>query len=359
VNFFYIYKALAHPENDGYVQPFTLAERLMHVKEARRTLGSQIPWICDGLDNSIKHALGDAPNSEFIIDADGKVVRRRQWSSPHELRRNLAELIGPIDNPTQVSDLKLQTEPPPRVAARGVAPRVDRPKGASALRIEPDLSMDGDKQPAPFYAKLRAEADSNLLRSGHGRLYVGFHLDPLYHVHWNNLVKPIHVEIEAGESGVTPSTWDGPKIKEPSDIDPREFLADVEVGEKRDPLRVTVKYFACSDEQGFCFAVTQRYTVHLDQDRDAGWVQGRGGRGSRRSDSKANDDGALLGTLIWIDSEQREVTIKDSRGEVQTIRLADDARFVRNGPSLLSDFEPGDAVRLRVENGKATGMAPR
>ena len=40
VKFRYIYKALEHPELDGYVQPFSLEERLMHVKEAGRRLGS-------------------------------------------------------------------------------------------------------------------------------------------------------------------------------------------------------------------------------------------------------------------------------------------------------------------------------
>ena len=46
----------------------------MHVDEAKRTLGSRIPWICDNMDNDLKHALCNRPNSEFIIDPDGKIV---------------------------------------------------------------------------------------------------------------------------------------------------------------------------------------------------------------------------------------------------------------------------------------------
>ena len=38
VKFFHIYKYLAHAGRKGYVQPFTLEERLLHVKEAQRTL---------------------------------------------------------------------------------------------------------------------------------------------------------------------------------------------------------------------------------------------------------------------------------------------------------------------------------
>ena len=46
----------------------------MHVTEARAKLGSQITWLCDSIDNDLKHALGDAPNSEFIIDPNGQII---------------------------------------------------------------------------------------------------------------------------------------------------------------------------------------------------------------------------------------------------------------------------------------------
>lgn len=352
VKFFYIYKALAHPENDGYVQPFTQAERLLHVKEARRTIGSRVPWICDTMDNTLKHALGDAPNSEFVIDPEGKVVRRRQWSRPDELRRDLEELVGPVEQPTRVSDLHLKTEPPPRVAAKGVVPRIERPAGLEALRIEPELAADGDKKPVPFYAKLRAEADASLRQTGRGKLSIALHLDPLYHVHWNNLMKPLRVEFDAAEDAVTPRVWDGPKVDAASDIDPREFLAEINVGENRQPLGLTVKYFACSDEQGFCLAVTQRYTIHFERDPDAGWVQNRNRRGSRGGGGPTQD-----GTLVWVDSAEREVSIKLGNGELKTFRLAATARLMRRGSESLRDFEPGDSVRIRMEDGEITGMA--
>ncbi|MDP6059060.1 MAG: hypothetical protein QGH33_09205, partial [Pirellulaceae bacterium] len=71
VKFYYIYKYLAHAGAKGYVQPFSLQERLLHIQEARRTLGTKIDWICDTMDNDLKHALGDAPTSEFIISPEG------------------------------------------------------------------------------------------------------------------------------------------------------------------------------------------------------------------------------------------------------------------------------------------------
>ena len=45
VRFLYVYKALAHPELNGYVRPVTLEERLMHVAEAKRALGTEIVWL--------------------------------------------------------------------------------------------------------------------------------------------------------------------------------------------------------------------------------------------------------------------------------------------------------------------------
>ena len=47
-------------------------------------------------------------------------------------------------------------------------------------------------------------------------MYVGFHLDPLYKVHWNNETKPLSFEIDAPTGmRVTPASGVGP--------DPEEF----------------------------------------------------------------------------------------------------------------------------------------
>ena len=75
VEFYYLYKALAHPELNGYINPVTLEERLMHIAEAKRTLGSEITWLADRMDNELKHALGNRPNSEFLLDPKGKVLK--------------------------------------------------------------------------------------------------------------------------------------------------------------------------------------------------------------------------------------------------------------------------------------------
>ena len=272
VNFYYIYRTLAHPELDGYIEPFTLEERLMHVKEAQRTLGSEITWISDSMSNDLKHALGDSPNSEFVVDPEGTIVRMRAWSRPDELRRDLEQLVGPVENPTRVSDLNLKIEAPPKVAASGVVPRVRVPGRMMPVKIAPQSSSQ------PFYMKLRAEVDQRFLREGEGVLYLGFHPDPLYHVHWNNLVDPVKFEITAPEGiTVSPEKGEGPKVQEASDVDPREFLVEIrKSGDSQDPLQLAVRYFACNDEEGWCIAISQEYSISLEPDRDGGRTRSRG-----------------------------------------------------------------------------------
>ncbi len=88
VQFYYIYKSLAHPEYRGYVNPFTLEERFMHVAEAKRTLGTEIPWIVDSMDNTLKQSLAMRfSNAELIVDSQGKVIGKRAWSRPEEIRK--------------------------------------------------------------------------------------------------------------------------------------------------------------------------------------------------------------------------------------------------------------------------------
>ena len=74
VQLFYLYKSLAHPENTGYVQPFTLEERLKHVHEAKAWMRTEIPWLCDNMDNGVLAALGGMPNSEVFIGPDRKIL---------------------------------------------------------------------------------------------------------------------------------------------------------------------------------------------------------------------------------------------------------------------------------------------
>jgi hypothetical protein len=273
VKFFFVYKTLAHPELvGGYIQPFTLDERLAHARQAEKQLGATIPWLVDGIDNRLKHALGDRPNSEFIIDPQGLIVSKRAWSNPAVVRQDLEKLVGTVDPITKAEDVQLNLQLPLKTAAvTGIVPRIDR-SGMQAIVSEPTIEPGG----LPFFAKLRAEADAGLFQGQTGKLYLGLHLDPFHNAHWNNLTKPLSIELDLPDGvQIEPRALHASPVAVTSDADPREFLLDVKSWPSRIPIRLTVKYFACVGETS-CHAVQQHYTLHLRRDRDAGGARGPG-----------------------------------------------------------------------------------
>ena len=273
VKFFFIYKALAHPELAGnYVQPFTLDERLAHARQAEKQLGATIPWIVDAMDNRLKHALGNRPNSEFIVNPEGVIVRKRAWSHPAGVRKDLEELIGPVERITREEDVHLKIELPIKApAARGVVPRLNRPKTVAVV-MEPRIEDRGQ----PFFAKLRAEATDELVSDGTGQLYLGFHLDPFHNAHWNNLTRPLSFKLEIPDDAKFEQTSGvAPKVEAISDTDPREFLLDVKAWPKDQPLRLNVTYAACVGEET-CHQIKQEYVLHRRRDPDGGAARGEG-----------------------------------------------------------------------------------
>ena len=281
VQFHFIYKSLAHPENNGYVNPITVEERLLHIREAKRVFeGTTIPWLADNMQNDLKVKLGGLNNPEFIFDPEGKIVRLRDWSSPDQLREDLEKLVGPVEKTTSVRDLglKLKDLAAP-TAKKGVVPRIQVPSATQPIKV---IANTEDSK-SPFYAKLRAEADAGLLGKGAGKLYVGFHLDPLLNVCWNNLAKPVEYTItSAGSAKIAQATGTGPKVEVESDSDPREFLVDITDWKEDEQLTLEVRYFACNKDEGWCKPVTQTYELQLEEDKNAGMVRARSGGGRGR-----------------------------------------------------------------------------
>ncbi len=364
VKFFYIYKALAHPETNGYVQPVSLEERLLHIREAKAKLGSQVPWLCDTMKNDVLHALGNAPNSEFIIDREGKVVVRRVWSRPQELRSDLAKLVGEVDPATTVEDLKMR--PYSRRGESGVAgvKKLELPPDLRPLQVTTTLTTD------PYYVKLRAEAERSVLSGKSGTIYLGFRLDPLYHVHWNNLAGRFEYEVRNAK-GVTvePSKGTGPQIEAETDGAPREFLLEVE-SSGSDPLTgfdVVVRYFACHDTEGWCKPFTHTYHVRLEADRDGGRVMRRGGRAMRAGGGPAGPNGRkrppfagrnrTMGVVKQVELESGKLTLRLRGGGEATFTVDGETIVMRRGPmrprpSSLKDVKSGDRVMLQAAERK-------
>ena len=332
MKFFFIYKSLAHPETNGFVQPFTLQERLTHAKIAEKRLGATIPWIVDAIDNRFKHALGDRPNSEFIIDPKGKIVKARSWSSPSETRKDLETLVGKVEQITKPSDVRINLKVANKSnVAKGVVPRVQRPR-MRALKFEAKADKRNDK----YLAKLRPEASSGLNRDGKGQLYLGFHLDPIYDAHWNNLSPALKLKIEAPEGvKVSRDEWTAPKPKVAEDGDPREVLLDVENWTGKDPIRIKTTYFACEGEKG-CFRLEQEYLVYNQADRDGGSARSFGGGGRRPTARGFPTPGEVLPQA----AQQRLQLTDEQKKQLEALQKEVDAK-------IKEILTPGQARRLQ------------
>lgn len=198
------------------------------------------------------------------------MARKRAWSHPGQTRKDLEQLVGRVDPITDESQIKLPIgELLKTPAATGRVARIDRSQ-MLAIVAKPQIKPAAP----PFFAKLRAEAAPDLLDGGQGELYLGFHLDPLYEAHWNNLTEPLSYQLEVPDGvEVEPRSATAPRVAAASDSDPREFSVKVTKWPADAPLRLQVKYFACEADQT-CHAVTQSYVLFRRQDRDGGRARG-------------------------------------------------------------------------------------
>ncbi len=261
VQFYYIYKDLAHPGWNNYLNPRDLEERLLHMKEAKRTLGTNTPWLCVDLQNEFTKYMGAAPNSEFIIDAEGRVVSRRGWNQPNLLREKLTQLVGKVENPTRPEDLDLPKPKPAALAASGILEPIELPDDAIELKV---VANETENQES-HYVKLRASASGPLLYAGEGDVFLTFELDPIYHAHWNNLRGPFRLEIEAvNQVELSVQKLEGPKMEADGDSDPREFkfsVSNINPGAK---LVLKASYVVCNDDAGWCKPIQREFYVQND-----------------------------------------------------------------------------------------------
>ena len=260
VQFFYFYKNLRHPELEGYVQAQNMKERLLQLEEAREKLATKITWIADTLDDSMQTALKSGPNSLFLISPDGEIVGGSDRIEGNNIREVLAERVGPVENPTSISDLDLPRRGRPvghpnEDSEWGVA----RPRGMTILAItptEPDTT---------YYVKLRAEADRDLMGTGNGRLFLGFYPDPVHDAKWNNLVDPMKYVLSLPD-GVSATPAEAVAKKGPVDEDkfPRQFWVDIEGSEPGQEIDLALHYYGCTPD--FCVAMTHDYTISLENE---------------------------------------------------------------------------------------------
>ena len=279
VQFFYFYKSLRHPELNGYVQAQNMTERFLQLEEARAKLGTNVTWIADTLDDSMRVGLGAGPNTLYLISPDGEIIAASDRIEGNNFRKILDRLVGKVEHPTRPSELGL-----PRVARQVNQNNQDtdilvhRPQGLTIVATTPAKPED------TYYVKLRAEADRDLLETGTGRLFLGFYPDPIHDAHWNNLVDPMKFVLTVPE-GITATPTEATAAQGPGDSDtqPRQFWVDIEGAISYDELRLTLHYYGCTPDM--CMALAHEYTVLLEDENRGSRTFGmnRGPRGRRPS----------------------------------------------------------------------------
>lgn len=274
VGFFYIYRSLQHPENNGYIRAFNQQERARQAKVAEEKLQTSVPWLYDQMDNESAVALDpDLVNGLFIFDAEGKELFAGPMKEAEKLREKLVELVGITETlttadllPTPLIEPESSTQST-LVKRIRINPRVDK---FTALELIPQDSK------TPFYVKLRAEGDESLMSSGDGKLYIGFHIDPLYGVAWNNMADPMKYTLKSPAGVIAPSINSAPRVTgQATDAEPREFMLQARKLDIKQPLSLTVEYSIHSIKSKRNLAVKQNYLIYLQEDQFGGIVFGR------------------------------------------------------------------------------------
>lgn len=273
VRFYYLYRHLAHPENHGYIKPFQQAERARQATLAKKWLHTKVPWLVDDMDNEAAGFLAQDPASNvFLFVADGTELYAGPIENAKALRAALAEAAGRVDDPTQAGALPNTSLAPFKALEEKFYPRVDV---SLAARFQPLETTPLDSR-YPHYAKLRVEGNQELLESGNGKLYLGFHIDPLYQVAWNNLGDPMKYAVKVPAGVVAPSINSAERVTaEATDAEPREFVIEARKLDLSKPFAVQVNYSVHSLASGKNIEVSQQYMVYLQPDRFGGQVVGR------------------------------------------------------------------------------------
>ncbi|MDQ8179573.1 EF-hand domain-containing protein [Pelagicoccus sp. SDUM812005] len=355
VQFYYFYKSLRHPELQGYVEAQNIQERLLQLAELKEKLATQVPWIADTIDDSLRIGLGANSQSVYLISPQGEIFYANARIVRNELRAALNKAVGKPSQTTLAHDLDLPTlGRNPRLLNEDTELGVKRPEGLTIVAIAPA------KPEETYYVKLRAEADDALLKTGTGKLFLGFYPDPIHDAHWNNLTPPMQYTLTLPE-GVKASPAQAKAKQGPGDSDtlPRQFWVDIEADSPPEAITLTLDYYGCTPDM--CMALTHEYTIRLeDQNRGARtYSMNRGNRGNARAGNSQERGNQAVGprgmNFSQMDSDQdgfvsieeMVTATKKQRGEdVELSRIQ--RRFERidsDGNGKLSEKELEAAPR--------------
>ena len=127
VKFFFVYKALAHPERSGILQPVTQDERLAPGPRGHQAAGQHDP-VPGGRDRQPAQARAGRPEQLRVHHRPrGQDRPQADLERPRAVRKDLEELVGKVDKITKPEDVVLKIgKPPADAAAKGVVQKISR-----------------------------------------------------------------------------------------------------------------------------------------------------------------------------------------------------------------------------------------
>jgi len=268
VKFYFLQSYNLQPENNGYLKPFTLKERLKQIEKAKEVLGTTFPWVCDGMDHPFAKALSLETNNLFVFNNRAEILFAGDVFNFKDFRRALASAAGV---PTgRVRRRVFSQIPAKRKIKSSYIKRVflHESEKFKPLQIIPAGSR------RPYFAKLRVEANKKLRTTKNGKILLSFRLDPLYSVKWNNLgsaTLQYSIKVPRG-CAISPSRDQAKKAKVVADTDPREFLLDVRKWSGKTDLVLTVKYPIILKKPTRTRLIEQQYIIRKKVDPFSGTV---------------------------------------------------------------------------------------
>ncbi len=82
--FFIVYVREAHP-GENFPHHTSFEQKLTHARKLRELEKVSLPILVDGIEGSTHKAYGLLPNMVYLIDHDGIVVYKSDWTDAHEL----------------------------------------------------------------------------------------------------------------------------------------------------------------------------------------------------------------------------------------------------------------------------------
>lgn len=91
--FFIVYVREAHP-GENFPHHLSLEQKLAHARKLRELERVSLPILVDDIEGSTHKAYGLLPNMVYLIDRDGVIVYKSDWTDAHELEGMCESLIG-------------------------------------------------------------------------------------------------------------------------------------------------------------------------------------------------------------------------------------------------------------------------